>query len=120
MTTSCWKVPPSELVELTPQRARDLVVECFYFAQHETLARVKQRMGAASVDDASVRANVLGAVRLAFKETGGDFDYPSVHSLHNVIDVLAKRAGSWGTPDDIVKHHHDQILAMLGRVARHR
>jgi len=116
--SSCWKLPESHLDELTPVGARDLIVECFYFAQHETLARTKMKLGAAHFDDASIRTSVVGAVRLAFGEAGGDFDLPTLTSLASVIDVLARKADAWGTPADIVEHHHDQVMKMLERMAR--
>jgi hypothetical protein len=116
MGNSCWKLPESQLVSLTPGRARDLVVECFFFAQRETFTRARQKLGATHIDDTSLRANVVGAVRLAFKESGGDYDHPTVASLANAIAVLGRKAESWGTPQDIIQHHANQIGAMLQRM----
>lgn len=116
MIRECWKLPQPELVGLTPARARDLLVECFFFAQHETLARAKQKLGAKGIDDASLRANIVGAVRLAFKESGGDYDQPTRASLGEAVAVLARKAESWGTPPDIIQHHRDQVLEMLRHV----
>ena len=117
MNTACWKLPSAELVGLSPRKARDLMVECFYFAQHETLARTKQRLGATDVDEGSVRSSVVGVVRAAFREVGGSFDEPTAASLAAVADLMARRAEGWGTPPDVVRHHHDQVMAMLGRLA---
>ena len=116
MTVSCCKLPEQPLAGLTPVRARDLIVECFYYAQHETLARAKLKLGAGHLDEAAIRSSVVGAVRLAFKEAGGDFDHPTLGALSGAIDVLARKADAWGTPPDIVRHHHDQIVAMLRRL----
>lgn len=117
MNTACWKLTEAHLAQLTPLRARDLVVECFYFAQHETLERTRMKLGAAHHDEAAIRASVVGAVRLAFKETGGEYDRPTATSLAAAIAVLARKAEAWGTPEDIVRHHHDQIVGMLRRLA---
>jgi len=117
MTTSCWKLTEDNLADLTPQRARDLVVECFYFAQHETLARTRMKLGAGHGDEASMRASVAMAVRLAFKEAGGDYERPTAVTLADAIAVLARKAEAWGTPEDIVRHHHEQIVRMLRRLA---
>jgi hypothetical protein len=118
MSESCWTMSELELEGLTPLRARDLVVECFYYAQHETLARTRLRLGVGHLDEASIRASVTGAVRLAFKEAGGDYEHPTAGSLAGAIDVLARKAESWGTPEDIVRHHREQIERMLRRLAR--
>jgi hypothetical protein len=106
----------ADLEGLTPLRARDLLVECFYYAQHETLARTRLRLGVGHLDEASIRAGVTGAVRLAFKEAGGDYEHPTASSLAGAIDVLARKAEAWGTPEDVVRHHHEQIMRMLQRL----
>jgi len=116
MPGSCWKLSESHLADLTPERARDLVVECFYFAQHETFARTKRKLGMTHLDEASLRASLVGAVRLAFEETGGDYEHPTAASLRSAIAVLARKAESWGTPRDIIQHHADQIGGLLGRL----
>lgn len=116
MNEACWRLTEDHLSELTPLRARDLIVECFFFAQRETMARTRLRLGAAHVDEASIRSNVVGAVRVAMKEAGGDFDHPTTDALAGAVDVLARKAEAWGTPEDIVRHHHEQIATMLRRL----
>ena len=118
MSAACWTMTDRDFEDLTPLRARDLVVECFYYAQHETLARARVRLGAGHIDEASIRAGVTGAVRLAFKEAGGDFDHPTAGALAEAIDVLARKAKAWGTPEDIVRHHHRQIERLLQRLVQ--
>jgi len=111
-----WELPAAALVGLTPVKARDLVVECFHFAQSETLARAKRRLGAGGVDDASIRTTVVGAIRATFHEVGGDYDAPTAPTLRAVVDLLAQRAEGWGTPAEVVRHHHQLIRAMLERL----
>jgi hypothetical protein len=118
MGPTYWKLPAIALPDLTPARARDLVVDCFYFAHHETFERAKRRLGARPPDEDSLRATVIGAVRMAFRESGGDFDRPTVASLAGAIAVLGRKAESWGTPPDIVRHHGDQIRRLLERMER--
>lgn len=48
---------------------------------------------------------VVGAVRLAFRETSGDFDHPTKGSLLAAVRILAHKSQQWGTPPDIVDHH---------------
>jgi len=111
-----WRLPEIPLADLTPARARDLVVDCFYFAQDETFERVKRKLGARPPDPDAIRATVIGAVRIAFRESGGDFDHPTVASIANAVAVLGCKAESWGTPVDIVRHHADQIRSLLQRM----
>jgi cation transport regulator ChaB len=108
-----WTVPEREFRGLTPERARDLIAECFFQAQHETFERAKQRVGSADTDEKAIRAAVTGAIRVAFKESGGDYEKPTPASLARMVEVLVRKAGSWGTPDEIVAHHRAQIGRML-------
>ncbi|MEW6757875.1 MAG: hypothetical protein AB1347_06615 [Acidobacteriota bacterium] len=111
-----WVVPATDLVDLTPEKARELIVRCFLEAQKETFARARERLGQIPTE-AALLANVEGAVRLAFRESGGDFDRPTAQSLEKVVEVLARKAGSWGTPEDVIHHHKGQIGRVLSVLA---
>lgn len=116
MSFCLWSVPESELMELDPKKARDLIVECFYQAQRETFARAKERAKGAEPAPEEVRETVLAAVKAAFREAGQDFEAPTKESLSAVVHVLARKAMAWGTPDDIVQHHGAQIMQMIERL----
>lgn len=107
-----WYCIPSELVDLTPQHARDLVVECFFQAQREAMERTRAAMGLDTNLDA-VRAEAESAVRNAFACTGGDFENPDKVSIERAVESLLQVARSMGTPADIMRHHEQQIAMML-------
>jgi hypothetical protein len=105
--------PRSCVLALEPQRARDLIVECFFQAQRETMERTRTAAGLESDLDA-IRAEAESAVREALARTGGDFDNPDRASLERALESLLARARSMGTPTDIMRHHEQQIAMMLG------
>lgn len=107
-----WCVSPARLVGVDALKARDIMLDCFYAAQHETFKRAKQNMGTGWDEDA-VRKSVAGAIRLAFDHVGADWDAPTKRDLEAVMDVLAKKASSWGTPQDIIEHHHKEMQRVL-------
>jgi hypothetical protein len=109
---SRWSCSPNDLVGLNPTRARDLVVECFFQAQHETMARSNEAMGL-DTNPSTIRMEAEGAVRVAFKRTGGDFRHPSKASLRRAVDSLADCASTYGTPPDVIEHHKRQIGMVL-------
>ena len=115
---SPWTITKSSLVNLTPARARDLIVDCFFFAQRETLARIKQQLGSTRTDGTSLHKDVIGMVQLAFKEVGAEYHAPTVESLDLVVEVLMRRAASWGTPLDIVQHHGSELRRLLDHLGR--
>ena len=107
---------PSDLDDLTAQHARDLIVECFFQAQHETMQRNRAAVGE-STDMHAVRHEAQDAVRSAFECTGGDFDNPDRASLERTVEFLVKNAASMGTPADIIRHHEQQIAMILDQLA---
>ena len=111
-----WVVPAKDLVDLTPEKARGLIVRCFLEAQKETFARARERLGQTPTE-ATLLANVEGAVRLAFRESGGEYDHPTAENLEKVVEVLARKAGSWGTPQDVIRHHKGQIGRVLAALS---
>lgn len=111
-----WFCLPSELIGLTPQHARDLIVECFFQAQRETMERTRVAIGLDPDLDA-IRAEAESAVRNAFVRTDGDFESPDKESLERAVESLLETAESMGTPIDIMRHHEQQIAMMLDGLA---
>lgn len=107
-----WCVKESDLSDLNPAKARDLIVTCFYEAQKETFARSKEQLGVSSKDE-DIHKSVVSGVKLAFTEAGENFDKPTKESLLKVVGVLARKAASWGTPGDIIEHHKVQIQKVI-------
>ena len=112
-----WICSPSDLTDLTPKRARDLIVECFFQAQHEMMERSQTAMGLA-VDPVAIRVGAEGAVRMAFASTGGDFENPDKASLERAVKALTEMASTFGTPADIIHHHEEQIALVLAGLRR--
>lgn len=111
-----WYCAPSDLIDLTPERARDLIVECFFQAQQETLERSRAGMGL-EADPNVIRKQAEDAVRAAMERTGGDFEHPNKGSLDLAVESLLRTARSVGTPADIMRHHEQQIAMMLEGLA---
>ncbi len=112
-----WFCAHSDLVGLDPVRARDLIVECFFQAQHEAMTRSHESRGL-DADPTTIRRDAEGAVRLAFKRTGGDYKHPDRASLERAVQSLAGSAETRGTPADIIEHHEQQIGMLLAGLPR--
>jgi hypothetical protein len=108
---SRWCPDDSQLAELTPARARDLIVTCFFEAQKETLSRAKRLLGT-TPDDATLLSDVETIVRVTFRDLRLDWDRPTKEGLGAVVMALAKKSEAWGTPRDIVEHH----TRIIGRI----
>ena len=111
-----WCINENDLEGINPVKARDLIVECFFEAQKETFKRVSEKTknkSGRSTRDEDVLKTVTAAIKLAFKDVEGDFENPTKESLTKVVEYLAKRAGTWGTPEDIINHHKGQIQKVL-------
>jgi hypothetical protein len=110
-----WSVQPSELVGVTPESARDLITRCFFEEQKETFAQADINLGH-SPNDADLQNMIVGAIRLAFRETGYDYEHPTKKALTSVIEVLARKVRAWQTPPEIVAHHKEQIMKVLAHL----
>jgi hypothetical protein len=107
-----WFLDDADLLEMTSLKARDLIVTCFYEAQKETIAAAGKKIGQVQ-NETDLRNTVIGAVRLAFREAGGDFELPTKGSLMAAVQILARKSQHWGTPPEIVEHHKVQIERLL-------
>ncbi|HAL31213.1 MAG TPA: hypothetical protein DCP20_10980 [Coriobacteriia bacterium] len=110
-----WCPVPTMLRDVDGVRARDLLADCFYHAQHQTFTRMKQKMGT-TWDEESVRKSVNGAIRTTLAQVGGSWDSPTRDDLLAAAQVLARRARSWGTPDDIIVAHQAEYGRVLERL----
>ncbi len=111
-----WCIDEARFDDITPLKALDILIECFFQAQKETFARVKKDLGSRTLDK-DVRRSVEQAIKLAFKEAGHDFGSPSRRALEDVAQVLARKAASWGTPPDIIVHHRNEIGRLFQALA---
>ncbi len=107
-----WSPSESDLKDMNPVKARDLIIKCFFEAQQETFARSRQQLGLQS-NEKETQGSIVSAIKLVMREVGGDFDNPTKESLMKAVDVLGRKASSWGTPDDITGHHKEQIRKVL-------
>ena len=107
-----WVLSAADLLDITPIKARDLIVKCFYEAQKETIGAAGRKIGQVQ-NDVELRNTVVGAVRLAFREAAADFDNPTKGGLMAAVQILARKSQHWGTPPDIVEHHKAQIERVL-------
>ena len=112
-----WCLTEDDLTGLTPEKARDLIIRCFFESHKETLARTARKLGILPTDE-KLFARVTASVRAAFKTTGGDYDHPTAEDLDEVVKLLGGKAASWGTPDDIIEFHKSQIVKVLARLPK--
>ncbi len=107
-----WVVRDEDLNELTPERARELVVSCFFEAQRETFARAADALGREQESE-RLRQTVVSSVRTAFQRVGGNFDRPSKATITAAVEILARKATAWGTPAEVIEHHRQEIARVL-------
>jgi hypothetical protein len=110
-----WVVDDSRLSGLDPIKARDLIVECFHFAQKEKFRSLRLKAGIPSNDSDIINSTKV-MVRLAFTEVGGDFQEPAKDTLEQVVTFLSIKEAMWGTPKEIIEHNKNQMLKVLSRL----
>ena len=111
-TSTLWSVNAADLLDMTPAKARDLIVECFHQAQRRHMSAASEFIGQ-SHTEADLHNTVIGAVRLAFREADGNFDEPTKPALLRVVEILARKAEQRQTPAEIIAHHRMEIERVL-------
>lgn len=110
------EIDSDDLAGLTIVSARDLVVRCFFEAQQETFSRAAGHLRAPMSDD-ELKKLVEGAVRLAFRSSGGDFEAPTRESLMAAVEKLAAKAAGMGTPADVIEYHRGQLAKVFAALS---
>jgi hypothetical protein len=108
-----WILRESDLIDLSPQKARDLIIECFYEAQKEAYRIARHNLGEKPLTEEQLRKKMEDFVKAAFLSTDGDFENPTVDSLSEAVEFLASRADFWKTPKEIIDYHKGQILKVI-------
>jgi hypothetical protein len=116
-TVRLWKIPDGAIKNLTPTKVRDLVEDCLFYAELETLEQAGLSIGAQTSSN-SLRRTVRDRLRMAFAENGDIYTRPTLDSLRRLLVRLAAKAESSGTPADITRHHVAQIELLLQALAR--
>ncbi len=110
-----WFITQKDIINLTPLKARDIIIKCFYTAQRETFFRSKQKKKLPTSEQ-DIKTTVTGAIKAVFGSIGADFDNPTTANLFCVVEILGANAKSWGTQQDIIEHHQKQIMNMLSQL----
>lgn len=105
-----WRVSEEELGDMSPVRARDLIIECFLRAQSHLIRPASEQY--AGIRDRELRETMCAALRLRFEDLGLDFDNPTADCIETISAELSREAEIWGTPPDVVGHH----IAELRRI----
>lgn len=111
---SSWEPSAEDLVDLTPVKARELLVRCFVEAQGEMLASAKRRMGVRDHADA-IERTIRASIKSKFAGLGLDYENPTCEGIALVLDELAKQASAMGTPSHIVVRHVTVMKDVLAR-----
>lgn len=110
-----WKPSPQDLTNMTPAKALDLIIKCFFEAQKETIVRVKERLHK-PVDEKKIHDTVTGFIHGQFKSSGFDFNRPTKENLAAIVEILGRVSPTWGTPVDVVEYHKTQIKKILNLI----
>lgn len=110
-----WEVDESVLDDVTPQSARDLLVDCFFAAQSQAFARTRHAVNS-DTSRGEVRKTVESLIRVKFRELGCDWDNPSAADLHKVALSLACEAAAWGTPPEAIERSMSELRKVQSRL----
>ena len=103
-----WSVNKKDLIGLTPIKARDLIIDCFFEIQRDSYVR---SLGLS--DEKQWKIMAVSTVRRTMSELHENFDTPSKQSLVRLVEGLAEKSSTWGAPPDEIVHHMMQLSELL-------
>jgi hypothetical protein len=108
-----WNVDIKQLQgELSSQKVRDMIIECFYTSQKDYMKSVSKEKGS-NVSDKDIHDQIVSIIKSIFKQVGGNFHNPTRADLLRVIGTLRVKAAASGTPKEIVEHHTSQLFEII-------
>ena len=110
-----WFVSADDLKEVTPKKARDIIIRCFIDAQKATFAMSGEKQGK-KLSDAELYEAIELEVKKTFNEAKCNFENPTKECLRKVVDLLYIKSASLGTPKEVRDHHKGQIEKILRRL----
>ncbi|MBN2405642.1 MAG: hypothetical protein JXE06_08685 [Coriobacteriia bacterium] len=110
-----WALEERLPSEISPERARDIMVDCFATVHGPHYAHTKRLLGV-SAEEADVRRSIKGILRIAFRQAKGDFEKPDRDSLYEVAEYLREKSVTWGTPAHVTATHFSEMERVLLRV----
>jgi hypothetical protein len=102
--------------EVTPEKVRDAIIECFYQAHQEVLGDmyVLLKKGNNGVEESNEigKEYIKETVVNYFIKVGGDFTKPTKEDILRVLDELKKFAEGFRSPE-IIGKHYGEIMKLL-------
>lgn len=100
---------------ISPELARDLLVECFVEA-HLEAENVRTRT-LSYTDSHKMRDHATRIIKTAFSELGYDFARPDAASCRMVMEQLSRDSRLAGTAAEIVEHHVCEYSRVIDALA---
>ncbi len=110
-----WFVSADDLKEVTPKKARDIIIKCFFDAQKATFAIAGEKQGK-KTNEIELHEAIKSEVKKTFNEAKCDFGNPTKECLRKVVELLYIKSASLGTPKEVRDHHKGQIEKILRRL----
>jgi hypothetical protein len=108
-----WTLREADLIDLSPQKVRDIIIQCFCEAQKEAYRTTRKNLRGKPLTEEQLYKGMENFVKAAFLSVGGDFENPTVDSLGEALGFLARSASSWKTPQEIIDFNKEQILKVI-------
>ncbi len=104
--------------EITPEKVRDAIIECFYNAHQEVL---KDMYVISGEDKKTEEPNEIGRKYIEetiinyFIKVGGDFNKPTKEDILKVLEELKEFAKGFRSPE-IIKKHYGEIMQLVEKL----
>lgn len=106
------------LDKLSPEDARDGIIECFVATHRRSLVQEGPATESAAAFQGKFEARIRGMMREFFEARGASFDEPRIELLQQARLYLEKKLGLRNLPDWILAEHNEVCSELVSKARR--
>ncbi|MBI9103997.1 MAG: antitoxin family protein [Spirochaetales bacterium] len=107
-----WNISKNDYIDLTPVKARNVMIRCFMYAHLEEVLTSKRKRVTYNDYDLA-KDGLLAEIKLTFKQVDEDIQHPTKSALKKVLNLLTQKQINRGATPEIIKNHQRQLTQLI-------
>ncbi len=105
-----WGVDETDLTEMNPERARDIILDYYLTALKDNRPEEFQGL---PTEEQNKFEEILTEVKTLFEVLGGSYSEPDRKIIPKVIDGILDKVKSLGVPEEVMHHHRLEMQKII-------
>ena len=105
-----WEVDETDLAEMTPEKAREIIVDYYYVALKDNRPEDFQGL---PTETQHKFGDTLEEVKTIFEVSGGSYGDPDKKVIPLVIESIFEKVKALGVPEEVLHHHKLEMQKLV-------